>query len=66
MCRFAARSKMRLHRSCRSLECVNTPGDLPQTGAVGGLENEADAIGHGQVLRAVPAGIVDLKPTATL
>jgi len=28
---------------------------------VGGLEDETDAIGHGQVLRAVPAGVVELK-----
>jgi hypothetical protein len=32
-----------------------------QFGAVGGLEDETDAIGHDQVLRAMPAGIVDLK-----
>ncbi len=35
-----------------------------QLGAVGRLENETDAIGHGQVLRAVPAGIVDLQHDA--
>lgn len=35
-----------------------------QLGAVGGLEYEADAIGHGQVFRAVPAGIVELKHDA--
>ena len=35
-----------------------------QLGTVGGLEDEADTIGHGQVLWAVPAGIVELKHDA--
>ena len=35
-----------------------------QFGAVGGLEDEADAVGRGQVLWAVPASIVELKHDA--
>ena len=37
-----------------------------QFGAVGGLEDEADAVGRGQVLWAVPASIVELKHDALL
>ncbi len=35
-----------------------------ELGTVGGLEHEANAVGHGEVLRPVPAGIVELKHDA--
>lgn len=35
-----------------------------QFGAVGGLVDEADAFGDGEILRSVPAGVVELQDDA--
>jgi hypothetical protein len=35
-----------------------------QLGAVGGLEDEPDAVRHGKVLRSMPAGVVELQHDA--
>src|SRR5262245_36277111 len=35
-----------------------------QLGTVGGLEDEADAVGHDEVLGSMPAGIVELQHDA--